>query len=55
MNKVKGVYRWQFVIKCFPGKREKYTEILNKIKMGINTDRKKKYLISVEINPYSFL
>jgi primosomal protein N' (replication factor Y) len=55
MNKIKGMYRWQLVIKCFPGKREKYTGILNNIKMGINTDRKKKYLISIEINPYSFL
>ena len=55
MNKVKGMYRWQLVIKCFPGKREKYSDILNKIKMGINTDRKKKYLISIDINPYSFI
>ena len=55
MNKVKGQYRWQLVIKCLPGKRKEYSGILNDIKMGINTDRKKKYLISIDINPYSFL
>jgi primosomal protein N' (replication factor Y) len=55
MNKVRGQYRWQLVIKCFPGKRKGYAGILNDIKMGINTDRKKKYLISIDINPYSFL
>lgn len=55
MNKVKGLYRYQLLIKCFPGKRKNYTKILNEIKLGINTDRNAKYLISVDINPYSFL
>ncbi len=55
MNKVKGLYRYQLLIKCFPGKRKIYTKILNEIKLGINTDRSAKYLISVDINPYSFL
>lgn len=55
MNKIKGRYRYQLLIKCFPGKRKKYTKILNDIKMGINTDRNAKYFISVDINPYSFL
>ena len=55
MNKVKGLYRFQLLIKCFPGKRKEYSRILNEIKMGINTDRNAKYLISVDINPYSFL
>jgi len=55
MNKVKGLYRYQLLIKCFPGKRKIYTKILNEIKLGINTDRNAKYLISVDINPYSFL
>ncbi|MPN53624.1 hypothetical protein SDC9_201288 [bioreactor metagenome] len=55
MNKIKGLYRFQLLIKCFPGKRKEYSRILNEIKVGINTDRNAKYLISVDINPYSFL
>lgn len=55
MNKIKGLYRYQLLIKCFPGKRKEYTRILNEIKMGINTDRSAKYFISVDVNPYSFL
>lgn len=55
MNKIKGLYRYQLLIKCFPGKRKEYSRILNDIKVGINTDRSAKYLISVDINPYSFL
>ncbi|MDD3169741.1 MAG: primosomal protein N' [Eubacteriales bacterium] len=55
MNKIKGLYRYQLLIKCFPGKRKEYTNILNEIKMGINTDRGTKYFISIDINPYSFL
>jgi len=55
MNKIKGLYRYQLLIKCFPGKRKEYTRILNKIKMGINTDRNAKYFISIDVNPYSFL
>jgi primosomal protein N' (replication factor Y) (superfamily II helicase) len=55
MNKIKGLYRYQLLIKCFPGKRKEYSRILNEIKMGINTDRSAKYLISIDINPYSFL
>jgi primosomal protein N'' len=55
MNKIKGLYRYQLLIKCFPGKRKEYSMILNDIKMGINTDRNAKYFISVDINPYSFL
>jgi len=55
MNKIKGIYRYQLLIKCFPGKRKEYSRILNDIKVGINTDRSAKYLISIDINPYSFL
>jgi primosomal protein N' (replication factor Y) len=55
MNKIKGLYRYQLLIKCFPGKRKEYSRILNDIKVGINTDRSAKYLISIDINPYSFL
>ncbi len=55
MNKIKGLYRYQLLIKCFPGKRKEYSRILNEIKLGINTDRNAKFLISIDINPYSFL
>jgi primosomal protein N' (replication factor Y) len=55
MNKIKGLYRYQLLIKCFPGKRKEYSRILNEIKLGINTDRNAKYLISIDVNPYSFL
>ncbi len=55
MNKIKGLYRYQLLIKCFPGKRKEYARILNEIKLGINTDRGAKYNISIDINPYSFL
>ena len=55
MNKIKGLYRYQLLIKCFPGKRKEYTRILNDIKLGINTDRSANYFISVDVNPYSFL
>ncbi len=55
MNKIKGLYRFQLLIKCFPGKRKEYIKILNDIKTGINTDRSVKYFISIDVNPYSFL
>lgn len=55
MNKVKGLYRYQLLIKCFPGNRKEYSRILNEIKVGINTDRSAGYTISIDINPYSFL
>ncbi len=55
MNKVKGLYRYQLLIKCFPGKRREYSKILNDIKLKISTDRNAKHLISIDINPYSFL
>jgi primosomal protein N' (replication factor Y) len=55
MNKVKGLYRYQLLIKCFPGKRKEYSRILNGIKLGINTDRSAEYTISIDINPYSFM
>ncbi|MBR0600225.1 replication restart helicase PriA [Sinanaerobacter chloroacetimidivorans] len=55
MNKVKGLYRYQLLIKCMPEKREFYFQILNEIKLGISTNKNVKYLISIDINPYSFL
>ena len=55
MNKVKGLYRYQLMIKCFPGKRKEYSRVLNDIRVKISTDRNAKYLISVDVNPYSFL
>ncbi|QOX62475.1 primosomal protein N' [Anoxybacterium hadale] len=55
MNKIKGLYRYQLLIKCFPGKRKAYTKVLNNIRLKISTDRNAKYLISVDVNPYSFL
>jgi primosomal protein N' (replication factor Y) len=55
MNKIKGLYRYQLLIKCFPGKRKNYSKILNDIKMGINTDRSVGYTVSIDVNPYSFL
>ncbi|MGI6748645.1 MAG: replication restart helicase PriA [Anaerovoracaceae bacterium] len=55
MNKIKGYYRYQILIKCLPGKRKQYSKVLNEIKLKINTDRKAKYLISIDINPFSFL
>lgn len=55
MNKIKGLYRYQLLIKCFPGKRKIYSKAINDIKTKINTDRNAKYLISIDINPYSFL
>ncbi len=55
MNKIKGLYRYQILIKCFPGKRKLYSKIINDIKTKINADRNAKCLISIDINPYSFL
>ena len=55
MNKIKGLYRYQLLIKCFPGNRKNYSKVLNDIKLRISTDRNANYLISIDINPYSFL
>lgn len=55
MNKIKGLHRYQLLIKCMPGKWEQYGPILNKIKLGISTDKKATCLISIDRNPYSFL
>ncbi|MDF3001919.1 MAG: priA [Bacillota bacterium] len=55
MNKIKGLYRYQLLIKCFPGKRKAYSKVLNNIRLKISTNRNAKHLISVDVNPYSFL
>lgn len=55
MQKMKGQYRYQFLIKCMPGKRKTYSKVLNDIKLGISTNRKAKYSISIDINPYSLI
>ncbi|WP_037372099.1 replication restart helicase PriA [Anaerovorax odorimutans] len=55
MNKINNHYRYQLLIKCLPENRLIYTQIITEIKLGISTDRNAKYLISIDINPYSFL
>ena len=55
LQKIKGFYRYQFVIKCMPGKRKTYSKVLNDIKLGISTNRKVNYSISIDINPYSLI
>lgn len=55
MNKIKEHYRYQLLIKCMPGKRKIYSDIINEIKLGISTNQKSDLLISIDINPYSFL
>lgn len=55
MNKVNGQYRYQILIKCMEVNKNKYLQIINELKLGISTNKGAKYLISIDINPYSFL
>ncbi len=54
--KSNGKYRYQIVIKCPKGKRSAYTAALAEAKQSISADfKKKKALLSFDINPYSFI
>lgn len=54
INKVNGHYRYQLLIKCKEENRSAYAAIINEIKLGISTKKGENYLISIDINPYSF-
>lgn len=54
MKKIKEHYRYSMLLKCPQGKRNNYTQILQKIKEREKT-QKKNYTVTVDINPYSFI
>jgi primosomal protein N' (replication factor Y) len=53
-NKIKALYRYSLLIKCPQGKRKDYTRILERI-MEEEKNKKKDYIATVDINPYSFV
>lgn len=54
--KANGKYRYQIVVKCPQGKRAAYTAALAEAKQRIFPEfKKKKALLSFDINPYSFI
>lgn len=54
MKKWKEQYRYCMMLKCPQGKRNNYTQILQKIKER-EKEKKKNYMVTVDINPYSFI
>ena len=55
LYKMSGTFRYNMLIKCPKGKRNTYSRYLEIIKKEALKDKKKKYNISVDINPYSFM
>lgn len=54
MNKIKELYRYQMLIKCFPEHWELYKEALKDIKTMVVKSKRKVYF-SIDVNPYGFL
>lgn len=55
LQKTGDVYRYQIVIRCPSGKRKAYSAAIEKLREQKQQSRKKKYNISFDINPYSFI
>lgn len=53
--KIGNSYRYRMHIKVEPSKRRMHEELLMDLKLSINKDKKKKYHLSIEVNPYSFM
>lgn len=53
MNKIKETHRFSMLIKCPQGKRRVCTEALDIIKEN-DKSKKKKCVVTVDVNPYSF-
>lgn len=54
MSKIKETYRYCMLIKCPQGKRREYLAALQTIK-DQEKRKKKDYMVTVDINPYSFV
>ncbi|MCR5481474.1 MAG: primosomal protein N' [Clostridia bacterium] len=55
LSKVADVYRFTILIKCPAGARRTYTALIDEERRRLNLVRKKDYLVTTDINPYSFL
>jgi primosomal protein N' (replication factor Y) len=55
INKINDKFRYQILIKSDEKTEEIYREIINKIRQRINQRKKQDILLSVDLNPYSFL
>ncbi len=55
LSKIAEVYRFTILIKCPAGARKSYTAVIDDERRSMNSARKKDYLVTTDINPYSFL
>lgn len=55
MNKVNGYYRYQILMKAPAGRRREYAAAVMEMKQELFVKKKTEALLSVDINPYSFV
>ena len=55
IGKSSGRYRYHMILKCPKGKRPLYTSFIDAVQRQIIADKKNKFNIYVDINPYSFM
>mgnify|MGYP001024674945 FL=1 len=55
IGKASGRYRYHMILKCPKGKRPLYTSFIDAVQRQIIADKKNKFNIYVDINPYSFM
>jgi primosomal protein N' (replication factor Y) len=53
--KANSLYRYQLYIKVFPRQRELFEDLLREKKDEVRRNRKLKYKIMIDVNPYSFM
>lgn len=52
LNREKEHFRYYILIKCPKGRRKECLTVIEKIKKNVNTGKKIKYTLAVDINPY---
>lgn len=55
IGKASGRYRYHMILKCPKGRRAFYTKCIDAVQQTVLADKKNKFNISIDINPYSFM
>ncbi|MDI9492447.1 MAG: hypothetical protein QM215_05915, partial [Bacillota bacterium] len=55
LNKAGGAYRYQILIKSPEGQRRSTTEILQQLKRVYTKEKTATSLLTMDVNPYSFM
>jgi len=55
IGKASGRYRYHMILKCPKGKRALYTSFVDAVQRRILADKRNKFNIYIDINPYSFM